>query len=711
MFKVLWVKDLRINHSYGYTDEEKLSFELIVNKTRYRPKSIIQFTCESEASWKQWIEDIENTLLAYHRQTDFSKQIGWFHEIIQGNIYSAAYLGDIALLRKHSKHFMDYTPIADIKRRSNSFAAAKALPTIDTPDKTGMTALHWAVFRGHELCVRLLIDRSADIDAYQKGLNTPLLLAAAAGHETIARLLIEHGADIHWKNHRGHDAVFMAVLYGHSSKGLPWLLQLFNAKGLDLNEIDSAGATALHLCAEKNLARPVRMLVDSGADVNSKHGKTQLTPLQMACIHLHPDVETIRSFLDKGGYPNWKDVQGRTAFDMVLKSGYEINNRVKTTNNQVSSSPIVFHSTTTPEIDVNSVYNQPKISTDDTNDRSSDHTSNDKWRAMEDTLHLVGDWAVRALPVLLELSKKGARFEPKDIEFLRSSFKTAVLEAKDVWEKKSIPDNFIEFVHAREQNGEDLQLHRNVWNKNNTSPVCELCSDSFGITNRRHHCRGCGILCCDRCSTKRLPLTMSKEIASRASLTPQPPSSSIGANGSHPGTPSVSTTGPPTALTPNKKAKVEDKSDQRVCDGCYNRLCHEAAQPSPDHFRVKQLKQCAVDLISCIEELIDSLDDPEGDSYGFKSSIRETMNLTKELDNINISGTPSSPSKGSVSRYNSWNSGKFSSFSVPSTPKSPAEALIDVLKLRENRLFRTEDTVAKFLEVIFCSFIFIVYFD
>ena len=39
-------------------------------------------------------------------------------------------------------------------------------------------------------------------------------------------------------------------------------------KGLDLNQADKVGATPLHLCAERNLARPVRMLVDSGADVN-----------------------------------------------------------------------------------------------------------------------------------------------------------------------------------------------------------------------------------------------------------------------------------------------------------------------------------------------------------------------------------------------------------------------------------------------------------
>lgn len=42
-----------------------------------------------------------------------------------------------------------------------------------------------------------------------------------------------------------------------------------------------------------------------------------------------------------------------------------------------------------------------------------------------------------------------------------------------------------------------------------------------------------------------------------------------------------------------------------------NRLLNEAAQPSPDHFRVKQLKRCALDVIQSLEDLVDALDDPE----------------------------------------------------------------------------------------------------
>ena len=87
-----------------------------------------------------------------------------------------------------------------------------------------MTALHWCVLRGHEICARLLLDRGAEVDVMQKvpifccsqrllacgnivgissqGHNTTLLLACAGGHENIARLLIERGAELHEQNHR-----------------------------------------------------------------------------------------------------------------------------------------------------------------------------------------------------------------------------------------------------------------------------------------------------------------------------------------------------------------------------------------------------------------------------------------------------------------------------------------------------------------------------
>ena len=205
--QVLWLRDLRFrNLEDDSAEEEKCAFELILQKPRNRG---VQFSmiisCDTELSKSNWVGDIESTLLAYHMDTP---KLGWFHDLVLGTIYSSAHTGDTVTLRRHLQR---------LTRTGNS---------IDQPDNSGMTALHWAVLAGHEVCVRLLLDYGADVDSMQHGLNTPLLLAAARGHDSILRLLIDRGANIRAKNRRDRDAVFMAVVYGHAAKGLPWVLQV-----------------------------------------------------------------------------------------------------------------------------------------------------------------------------------------------------------------------------------------------------------------------------------------------------------------------------------------------------------------------------------------------------------------------------------------------------------------------------------------------------
>jgi ankyrin repeat protein len=486
--QILWIKDLRINRC-EIADDADTEFELIIAKTRNRPKTVLNFICDSIANKQFWVTEIEDALLAYHKETDLIKQLGWFNEIIQGTFFSSAYLGDENYLRRHLR-FMNVHG-----------------GSIDRLDNSGMSALHWAALKGHEVCVRLLLDRGADVDCIQGGINTPFLLACAAGHDTLARLLVDRGAFVRARNHKDQDAVFMTVVYGHASRGLPWILQLLNAKGLDLNECDCTGSTPLHVCAERNLARPVRMLVDSGADVNARHELTHLTPLQMACSTGSPDVETIRSFLDKGAYPNWKDLQGRTAFDLAFHS--RASTRTSTGRNQkqkqssadaidATPAPPAFHQRkalnapppsvipeksgrmftarlTTPvkskppmgeEDDTQTEVSPLQSTANGSENGSSDNSNNSgelrsvkerdrqrlettdsgRWRAMEGTLEKVGDWAVKALPALLEISKKGGRFEDKDLDTLRPSFRAAVMEARSVWEKKCEPKTFAEFI-------------------------------------------------------------------------------------------------------------------------------------------------------------------------------------------------------------------------------------------------------------------------
>ena len=63
--------------------------------------------------------------------------------------YNCNCVGDAILLRKFLKLMAEHQM------------------NIDKLDYSGMSALHWSVMRGHEICTRLLLDRGSDVDVQQ----------------------------------------------------------------------------------------------------------------------------------------------------------------------------------------------------------------------------------------------------------------------------------------------------------------------------------------------------------------------------------------------------------------------------------------------------------------------------------------------------------------------------------------------------------------
>lgn len=70
-------------------------------------------------------------------------------------------------------------------------ALLEAGATIESKDTLGMTALHWAAFRGQADAVKVLIKAGADIDSKTNANHTALRWAAFNEHSEIVRLLIK----------------------------------------------------------------------------------------------------------------------------------------------------------------------------------------------------------------------------------------------------------------------------------------------------------------------------------------------------------------------------------------------------------------------------------------------------------------------------------------------------------------------------------------
>ena len=84
---------------------------------------------------------------------------------------------------------------------------------LNVRDKTGLVALHYAVFCGHYGIVRMLLNSGDKIDVDVRGSErgeTPLLMAVARGRTAVTRLLLERGADVLASNKKGENAFQLA---------------------------------------------------------------------------------------------------------------------------------------------------------------------------------------------------------------------------------------------------------------------------------------------------------------------------------------------------------------------------------------------------------------------------------------------------------------------------------------------------------------------
>jgi ankyrin repeat protein len=83
-------------------------------------------------------------------------------------------------------------------------------------DAPGARSIHFAAYRGHVACLRLLIEANADLDVRDNEGNTALLFASNEDNLECAQVLIDNKADVNAAANNGTTPGHGAAHMGHS---------------------------------------------------------------------------------------------------------------------------------------------------------------------------------------------------------------------------------------------------------------------------------------------------------------------------------------------------------------------------------------------------------------------------------------------------------------------------------------------------------------
>lgn len=183
---------------------------------------------------------------------------------------------------------------------------------IEDTTRNGETALMLAVEHGQEAAVRLLLKFGANVEAK----CTPLIRAARQRNETMVKILIEEGrADVNVKDRDGTTA----LLHSISTENIS-MVRILLERGADMNTKNNSGESALFITVKycyNQLDDLMKLLLQSGADVNTTNneGRSVLT------MAVYGSLEGVELLLENGADVNIIDDEGSTALSKALERG------------------------------------------------------------------------------------------------------------------------------------------------------------------------------------------------------------------------------------------------------------------------------------------------------------------------------------------------------------------------------------------------------
>lgn len=183
----------------------------------------------------------------------------------------------------------------------------------------GNTALILAARqRGNLTTVQRLLDAGADVNAANVFGATPLMAAVAAEDLETAELLLDRGADLEAAPAMSQGG----FIFGGGRTALMWaafrgdeaMLKLLLDRGAKVDAF-TIGGTALTQAAWAERRNTAQMLLDAGANVNTRDPVGNYTPLHWAASTERTDPGLAQLLLDRGATP---DILGGESVDGLL---------------------------------------------------------------------------------------------------------------------------------------------------------------------------------------------------------------------------------------------------------------------------------------------------------------------------------------------------------------------------------------------------------
>ncbi len=183
--------------------------------------------------------------------------------------------------------------------------------------------------------VRLMIEEGIDVNAENRARDLALHDASRRGQLEMAEILLDAGAAINQQDYHGDTPLNLAV---GKLEMLSFLLQ----RGADVNRPNVIGWTSLISASRANLTDAVEMLISHGADLEARtspdHGVISGGTALMIAIG-HGSLEAVGLLIDRGADVNTKDADGATPLmaaayrgrtemiGLLLQAGADVNAR------------------------------------------------------------------------------------------------------------------------------------------------------------------------------------------------------------------------------------------------------------------------------------------------------------------------------------------------------------------------------------------------